>query len=925
MYWCFTVKNYVMRKLCLILTVLYAFGANCSAQSLTPETYPTGNILSEGAWGFENGQMNGWNSWAENFERTIVEGGYASNYCLKVENKVATDNRWNKQAAYMLNSTLTVGSTYTMTFKAKADVESQAGVTITMGENPWTAEQEQAIDLTTDWAEYTYEVTITNEGVNRIIFNLGEAATSYYFDNICLVKKAGDNPNVAPTFTTNLDPSYTVGKGGTLTLSVEASGTPAPTYQWYRNATNSIQGAEPIEGATTASYSVPTTAQGTTYYYCVANNAQGDATSTIAEVRVTEPVSATGVTLDKTSASVKQGKTITLTATVAPSDAANKNVTWSSNKPSVATVSNGVVTGVATGSAQITATTEDGSHTASCNVTVTTSLPPVMLYDFNDATDVSSMAYPSHPNTGNYLDRAEHLYIDIIQDPYSDGKCLSVSDGNHKSDETFIIDFGPSGVDFGGYGILAFDINFPEKSVDDKGQHESFNYKDVYIKLECKKTDGTTVDVPLQTFRTPVFPAPVWDTKLIPLTKTENGETVSVIPDGATPVKLKIGPLNSNRCIYLIDNIRIKENVDDVEDYTQDDDLSDIWWKYADETLYIKGTGPIPAYKDNKKCPWKDLGDDRTPYIKHVIVSEGITAIGDYSVGNSQKDNVDITLHSIPEYFGEKCLKRQYDEGLTRTLHLQLWDKEKPFIAKNKSTYFPTFDTAKYFRNVTNTYSTVCLPFPVEKETVKDAGVELFDFTSIKKDGDQYTLEFSKHSDEMGMDAGQTYLVKNREINGTLQNTNVTEAQFVLTPAVSTNTITGSDPTFSISMKGVFQPTVLGPNIGTEQAPVYAYGFLNEKFYMNGANMSIRPMRGYFYGSQMNVEGHGQPAKQMPNIINFMILEDSTTGVAPTDITEVDFNIKEVYNANGMKTDSLSKGLNIIRTSTGRVLKVMVK
>lgn len=159
-----------------------------------PETYPEGNILSEGAWGFENGQDNGWNSWAENFERTIVEGGYASNYCLKVENKVATDSRWNKQAAYMLNSALTVGSTYTMTFKAKADVASQAGVTITMGENPWTAEQEQAIDLTTDWAEYTYEVTITNEGVNRIIFNLGEAATSYYFDNICLVKKADDNP-----------------------------------------------------------------------------------------------------------------------------------------------------------------------------------------------------------------------------------------------------------------------------------------------------------------------------------------------------------------------------------------------------------------------------------------------------------------------------------------------------------------------------------------------------------------------------------------------------------------------------------------------------------------------------------------------------------------------------------------------------------
>ena len=354
---------------------------------------------------------------------------------------------------------------------------------------------------------------------------------------------------------------------------------------------------------------------------------------------------------------------------------------------------------------------------------------------------------------------------------------------------------------------------------------------------------------------------------------------------------------------------------------------SDIWWKYddANETLYIKGTGPIPAYKDNKKCPW----EDRTPFIKHVIVSEGITGIGDYSVGNSQKDNVDITLHSIPEYFGEKCLKREYAEGLTRTLHLQLWDKEKPFIAKSKSTYFPTFNTAKYFRDVTNTYSTVCLPFPVAEKTVTDAGAELFDFTSIKKNGEQYTLAFKKHSD--GMAAGQTYLIKKHNIEGTLQNTDVTKEQFNLTPSVSTNTVENSNPSFSISMTGVFQPSVFGRNLGTEDAPVYAYGFLNEKFYMNGANMSVRPMRGYFYGSKLySAPVHGeqqQPngAKQMPEMFNFEIVPDNVTHISSPAFIAEDFNIEEVYSPSGMKTESLNKGLNIIRTSTGRVLKVMVK
>lgn len=848
-------------------------------------------------------------------------------YYLKLTNTGA-GNDYDKQMEYSLSGhTPANGTRYVIKFWAKRNgSEGNGQIKVLLQKNsqsenwPQQAFSNNPFTVSNDWTHYEFELTANRGDYEVIKINFGNCGEIWIDD----IEYGVYTANVAPTFTTDLNPSYTVGQGGTLNLSVVASGTPAPTYQWYSNTTNNTDGATPIGGATEATYSVPTTEQGIKYYYCVATNSQGSATSAIAGVTVTEPVNATGVTLDKTSASVKQGRTITLTATVAPPDAANKNVTWSSNNPSVATVSNGVVTGVTTGNAQITATTVDGNYTASCTVTVTTSLPPVMLYDFNDATDVSSMAYPSHPNTGEYLDRGEHLYIDIIQDPYSAGKCLSVSDGNHKDTETFIIDFGPSGVDFGGYGILAFDINFPEKSVDAKGQHESFNYKDVFIKLECKYTDGTTVDVPLQTFRTPVFPAPVWDTKLIPLTKKENEETVSVIPDGATPVKLKIGPLNSNRCIYLIDNIRIKENVDDVEDYTQDDDLSDIWWKYADETLYIKGTGPIPAYRDGKPCPW----ESRTDVIRYVVVSEGITAVGDYSIGNSQKEVVDITLHSIPEYFGEHCLERQYASNLTRYLHLELWDAEKPFIAKNKSTYFPTFNTAKYFRNVTNTYSTVCLPFPVTEATVTAAGAELFDFTSIEENGEQYTLAFTKHSG--GMAAGQTYLVKKHDIEGTLQNANVTKDQFILTPAVSTNTITGSDPAFSISMTGVFQPSVFGRNIGTEQAPVYAYGFLNEKFYMNGGNMSVRPMRGYFYGSQLYdvpVQGQQQSAKPLPAMMGFQIVDDDVTGIDENvaDDNAEGFEIQEVYNLNGVKTNTLAKGVNIIRTSTGKVMKVVVR
>ena len=82
-------------------------------------------------------------------------------------------------------------------------------------------------------------------------------------------------------------------------------------------------------------------------------------------------VSVTSVTLNKTATSIQVGGTETLTATISPTDATNKNVTWKSSNTAVATVDdNGKVTGVAAGEATITVTTEEGGKTATCKVTV---------------------------------------------------------------------------------------------------------------------------------------------------------------------------------------------------------------------------------------------------------------------------------------------------------------------------------------------------------------------------------------------------------------------------------------------------------------------------------------------------------------------------------------------------------------------------
>ena len=80
-------------------------------------------------------------------------------------------------------------------------------------------------------------------------------------------------------------------------------------------------------------------------------------------------VDVTSITLNKTSVTLEEGKTTTLTATVSPSNATNKNVTWSSNNTNVATVNNGTVTAKKAGTAHITAKSNNGK-TATCKVTV---------------------------------------------------------------------------------------------------------------------------------------------------------------------------------------------------------------------------------------------------------------------------------------------------------------------------------------------------------------------------------------------------------------------------------------------------------------------------------------------------------------------------------------------------------------------------
>ncbi len=116
-----------------------------------------------------------------------------------------------------------------------------------------------------------------------------------------------------------------------------------------------------------------------------ATTTDGTQLSASCQVSVT-PVLATGISLNTYNATIYPGGELQLTATVTPSNTANKVVSWKSSNNNVATVnSSGKVTAIVPGTATITATTTDGSNlSANCNITVMPILATGLTLNLNE-------------------------------------------------------------------------------------------------------------------------------------------------------------------------------------------------------------------------------------------------------------------------------------------------------------------------------------------------------------------------------------------------------------------------------------------------------------------------------------------------------------------------------------------------------------
>ena len=151
-----------------------------------------------------------------------------------------------------------------------------------------------------------------------------------------------------------------VGKTGTLEAKVEPSDATNKNVTW--SSSNS-------EVATVDNGVVTAVSAGEAIITVTTEDGAKTATCKVT-VNAPQTVPVTGVTLDKAELTLEKGSTGTLTATVAPQNATNNTVTWSSSNPEFVTVANGTVTAVSAGTATITVTTADGNHKATCTVTV---------------------------------------------------------------------------------------------------------------------------------------------------------------------------------------------------------------------------------------------------------------------------------------------------------------------------------------------------------------------------------------------------------------------------------------------------------------------------------------------------------------------------------------------------------------------------
>ena len=242
----------------------------------------------------------------------------------------------------------------------KTTAELTEGETLTLTA---TVTPEDATDKTVTWTSSDETVATVANGVVTAL-KAGKATITAKAGEVSATCEITVNAKVIPTTGITLDKTtaeMTEGETLTLTATVTPENATDKTVVW-----------------TSSDETVATVANGVVTAFKAGKatiRAKSGEVSATCEITVNAKViPATGIALDKTTAELTEGETLTLTATVTPEDATDKTVAWTSSDETVATVKDGVVTALKAGKATITA--KAGEMSATCDITVNAKVIP---------------------------------------------------------------------------------------------------------------------------------------------------------------------------------------------------------------------------------------------------------------------------------------------------------------------------------------------------------------------------------------------------------------------------------------------------------------------------------------------------------------------------------------------------------------------
>ena len=342
------------------LTIEKTYTAQLSA-TITPDDADNRTVTwtsdnEEVATVDENGQVTAVGVGEANITATAADGSGVTATCkVTVTPKLVT-------SVTLDQSELTIERTYTAQLSATIAPEDADNRTVT-----WTSDNE--------------EVATVDENGQVTAVGVGEAnitATAADGSGITATCKITVTPKLVTSVT--LDQSeLTIEK----TYTAQLSATITPDDADNRTVTWTSDNEE----VATVDENGLVTAVGIGEANITAIAADGSGVTATCKVTVT-PKLVTSVTLDQSELTIERTYTAQLSATIAPEDADNRTVTWTSDNEEVATVDeNGQVTAVGVGEANITATAADGSGiTATCKVTVTPKLVTSVTLDESELT-----------------------------------------------------------------------------------------------------------------------------------------------------------------------------------------------------------------------------------------------------------------------------------------------------------------------------------------------------------------------------------------------------------------------------------------------------------------------------------------------------------------------------------------------------------